>query len=152
MLFLQNAYSGGPRLDYDEAYKDVPGAPECWVNGYDAGFAGKYDKNRAVECKKIDGDQYNTAWIYGCEQAGYTHGQCNNFKTNSETLDHEKLNEENAAKCRNDGYQDGLKKLFDFSSNQGCDDYGNSYYKGFMEGCTIIKGNTEESCDKLTYR
>jgi hypothetical protein len=23
------AYAGGPRLDYDEAYTDVPGAPEC---------------------------------------------------------------------------------------------------------------------------
>ena len=23
---------------------------DCWVDGYDAGFAGKYDKDRADEC------------------------------------------------------------------------------------------------------
>jgi len=45
------AYAGGPRLDYDEAYTDVPGAPECWVDGYDAGFAGKYDQDRAKNVK-----------------------------------------------------------------------------------------------------
>jgi ABC-type transporter Mla subunit MlaD len=26
------AYAGGPRLDYDEAYTDILGAPECWVD------------------------------------------------------------------------------------------------------------------------
>ena len=53
------AYAGGPRLDYDEAYTHIPGAPECWADGYDAGFAGKYDKDRAGKCNEIEGDRYN---------------------------------------------------------------------------------------------
>ncbi|MGH9982510.1 MAG: hypothetical protein ACRD8W_00965 [Nitrososphaeraceae archaeon] len=40
---ISNVYASRPRLDYDERYEDVPGAPECWVDGYDAGFAQKYD-------------------------------------------------------------------------------------------------------------
>ncbi|MGB7883418.1 MAG: hypothetical protein WBL44_11870, partial [Nitrososphaeraceae archaeon] len=55
---IANVYASGPRLDYDERYEDVPGAPECWVDGYDAGFAQKYDKDRADECADIPGDQY----------------------------------------------------------------------------------------------
>jgi hypothetical protein len=71
MLAIPNVYAGGPRLDWDQRYEDIPGAPECWVDGYDAGFAGKYDKDRANECKDIPGDQYNASWGYGCEEAGY---------------------------------------------------------------------------------
>ena len=48
---ISNAYAGGPRLDYGEAYADIAGASECWVDGYDAGFAGKYDSDRAGEHK-----------------------------------------------------------------------------------------------------
>jgi len=50
MLIVSNVYAGGPRLDYSETYEDVPGAPECWVDGYDAGFAGKYKK---IEHKSV---------------------------------------------------------------------------------------------------
>jgi hypothetical protein len=31
-ITISNVNAGGPRLDYDERYEDVPGAPECWVN------------------------------------------------------------------------------------------------------------------------
>ena len=41
---MSNVYAGGPRLDWDQRYEDVPGASECWVDGYDAGFAQKYDE------------------------------------------------------------------------------------------------------------
>jgi hypothetical protein len=50
---ISNVFASGPRLDYDERYEDVPGAPECWVDGYDAGFAQKYDKDRAQECNVV---------------------------------------------------------------------------------------------------
>jgi len=32
-------------------------------DGCDAGFAGKYDKDRAQECKDIPGDQYNALGV-----------------------------------------------------------------------------------------
>ena len=50
--------------------------PECWVDGYDAGFAGKYDKDRANECADIPGDQYNASWSYGCIDSGLTEADC----------------------------------------------------------------------------
>ena len=70
-ITISHVNAGGPRLDYDERYEDVPGAPECWVDGYDAGFAGDYDRNRADECKDIPGDQYNRSWQYGCKDGGF---------------------------------------------------------------------------------
>ena len=36
----------------------VPNA-DCWVNGYDDGFAGKYDEDRGRECEKIGSDNYD---------------------------------------------------------------------------------------------
>ncbi len=33
----------------------------CWIDGYDSGFAGKYDKDRAKECIEHD-DNYNKMW------------------------------------------------------------------------------------------
>jgi len=48
-------------------------------DGCDAGFAGKYDKDRAQEYKDIPGDQYNASWGYGCKGAGY-HSQMNDIK------------------------------------------------------------------------
>src|SRR5918996_4216716 len=106
--FGQYAYAGGPRLDYDEAYADVPGAPECWVDGYDAGFAGKYDEDRANECADIPGDQYNTSWGYGCIDSGLTEADCNDIKDNPQDIEnHEVLQEENRRACHDDGYEDG---------------------------------------------
>ena len=37
---------------------------DCWVDGYDSGFAGKYDKDRAKECIEHD-DYYNKLWAHG---------------------------------------------------------------------------------------
>jgi hypothetical protein len=89
---IANVYAGGPRLDYDERYEDVPGAPECWVDGYDAGFAQKYDKDRADECADIPGDQYNASWGYGCIDSGLTEADCNDIKDNPQDIEnHEAL-------------------------------------------------------------
>jgi hypothetical protein len=49
---ISNVYASGPRLDYpDDATEE---GAYCWVDGYDAGFAGKYDKDRADECVGIN--------------------------------------------------------------------------------------------------
>ena len=58
MLLVPNVYAGGPRHDSDEKYNHIPGAGQCWVDGFDAGFAGKYDIGRAEDCEDR-GDQYN---------------------------------------------------------------------------------------------
>ena len=77
---ISNVYASGPRLDYDERYEDVPGAPECWVDGYDAGFAQKYDKDRADECKNEEDDEYNKSWGYACRYGGLTKIDCDQIK------------------------------------------------------------------------
>jgi hypothetical protein len=56
-LVVPNVYAGGPRLDWPEDSKD------CWVEGYDAGFAQKYDKDRADQCAQ-ENDEYNRSWGY----------------------------------------------------------------------------------------
>ena len=88
-----NVFAGGPRLDYPEDATEE--GADCWVDGYDAGFAGKYDKDRANECNDIPGDQYNASWKYGCKDAGYMPDECDGFKNNPVGMeDHETLEQE----------------------------------------------------------
>ncbi|MGB8643239.1 MAG: hypothetical protein WCD28_13235, partial [Nitrososphaeraceae archaeon] len=70
MSGIASAFAGSPRLDSPEDSTYEGGA--CWVDGYDFGFAGKYDKNRADECQTEENDEYNEAWIYAFEYSGYT--------------------------------------------------------------------------------
>jgi hypothetical protein len=147
---VPNVYAGGPRADYDERYEDVPGASECWIDGYDAGFAGKYDKDRADECKDIPGNQYDTSWNHGCKNGGYMSDECEDIKYNPEVMNHKSLKEENRRVCYDDGFEDGLNNPFDHERNNGCNDYGRAYYDGFVDGCTSVEGNTREICEKFT--
>jgi hypothetical protein len=43
-----SAYAGGPRLDWPEDSSDE--GKDCCGEGYDAGFAQSYDKERADQC------------------------------------------------------------------------------------------------------
>jgi hypothetical protein len=153
LLVIPNVYASGPRLDYDQAYEDVPGAPECWVDGYDAGFAGKYDNDRADECNDIPGDQYNRSWQYGCIDGGLTKQDCDQIKNDSQDLgSHEQLREQNRRDCYDDGLEDGENSNpFDKDRDSGCSEYSNMYESGFDAGCQSVEGNTPDSCE-LTIR
>ena len=103
LLLTPYVYARGPRLDYDEAFQDIEGATECWVDGYDAGFAGVYDRERAEECNEIPGDQYNASWKYGCDDGGY--GEY--IKKYSDVrIDHDILENANRGECWMDIKQD----------------------------------------------
>jgi hypothetical protein len=39
MTLSQPAMGSGARMDWSDKYTDIPGAPECWVDGYDDGLA-----------------------------------------------------------------------------------------------------------------
>ncbi|MGE5662376.1 MAG: hypothetical protein ACM3X1_09050 [Ignavibacteriales bacterium] len=149
ILLVPNVYASGPRLDYDEAYADIPGAPECWVDGYDAGFAQKYDKDRADECADIPGDQYNASWGYGCIDSGLTEADCNDIKDNPQDIEnYEALQEENRRACYDDGYEDGRNSnSFNKDRDSACSEYSNSYESGFSAGCQSVEGNTYDSCE-----
>ena len=147
---LPNIYAGGPRLDYDERYEDIPGAPECWVDGYDAGFAGVYDKDRANECNDIPGDQYNSSWPHGCKDRGLTEVECNDIRNDPDDIDvnHESLQEQNRRDCYDGGFEDGkISNSFNKDRDSACSEYGNAYENGFSAGCQSVEGNTNDSCE-----
>jgi hypothetical protein len=140
-----NVYASGPRLDApDDATRE---GFNCWVDGYDAGFAQKYDKDRADECKESGENNYNGSWKYGCIDSGLTKTDCEQIKDNPEDLEHESLQEENRRQCYDDGFEDGQSNnSFDKDRDKGCSEYGNSYENGFSAGCQSL-GNTNDRCE-----
>jgi hypothetical protein len=50
---ITDVYAGGPRHNYDERYEDVPGAPQCWTDGFDDGANNSFDENRDKEFKDL---------------------------------------------------------------------------------------------------
>lgn len=61
-----SAFASGPRHDYDERYEDVPGAPECWTDGFDDGVNDSFDEDRDEECAD-KGDLYSRGFNAGTE-------------------------------------------------------------------------------------
>ena len=142
-----NVYAGGPRLDWPMDSTDE--GKDCWVEGYDSGFAGKYDKGRADRCAQ-ENDEYNRSWGYACRDGGFTENECNDFKNNPVDLNHEPLQEENRRACYDDGYEDGRNSnSFDKDRDSGCSEYGSSYESGFSAGCQSVEGNTNDSCELI---
>ena len=75
---IPNVYTGGVRGDIEDDATKEEG--DCWVNGYDDGFAGKYDKDRANECEEIGSDYYNYIWTFGCEESGLSELECEHIR------------------------------------------------------------------------
>jgi hypothetical protein len=140
-----NVYASGPRLDYP--YPGTDEEADCWVDGYDAGFSGQYDSDRAKECLEEGGDAYNRSWGYACRDGGFTKNQCAGFINNPVDLgDHEQLKEENTSGCINDGFEDGkADRPFDKDRSKACSEYGGTYRSNYQTGCEY--DNTEESCE-----
>jgi hypothetical protein len=102
---------------------------DCWVDGYDAGFAGKYGIVRVDECKDNGEDNYNDSWSYACRDAGYMQDECDSFKNNPVDIeDHGALQQENAQNCWNNGYEDAKADIpFNEDRDSGCDEYTPDY-------------------------
>ena len=145
LLLVPNVYAGGPRGDWFGEYADVPGAVDCWYNGYDSGFAGKYDKDRAKECifneiefKEEDRHKpYYKAFIIGRKDGGNTEEECGELINNPVELEKEeygKLGEENESLCYNKGKEDGKdSKPYNKEIEDGCYEFG-GYDWGYTEG------------------
>ena len=92
-----NVYASGPRLDYPSPGTDEEA--DCWVDGYDAGFLGQYDSDRAKECLEEGGDSYNESWGYACRDGGFNENECNDSINNPVDLgNHDQLQKENTNK------------------------------------------------------
>jgi hypothetical protein len=151
MLLVPNVYAGRPRLDVPEGESEEVG--DCYVDGYDAGFANEYDKDRAEVCEEIGKDWYNMSWENGCMDSGLTKQDCDNIKEGNDSDDlgdREQLKEENTQDCYDDGYEDGQIHPFDRDMNSACQEYGyHTYYDGFIAGCESA-GNTRDICETFT--
>jgi hypothetical protein len=84
--FLPNIYAGGPRNDWFTDYNNIPGAPQCWQDGYDDGLDHPFNQDRHKECIfELDpnpydrGKPYYEAFIIGCKDAGNTEEICETF-------------------------------------------------------------------------
>ena len=138
-----NVYAGGPRLDYNDDSTEE--GAYCCVDGYDAGFAGKYDKTRADRCAQ-ENDEYNRSWGYACRDGGYMPDECESFKNNPSNLQHQLL--KNRRSCYDKGFEDGNSSLaFNKDRNSACNEYDSAYRYGFTADCELE--NTDDSCELI---
>src|SRR5215510_8617806 len=82
------AYASGPRGDYPDDGDATQEEDDCWANGYDSGFIGKFDKGRNDECQDVneEGENYYIfAWAVGCEDG--PHDGTNRAITGRSVLD-----------------------------------------------------------------
>ena len=113
---VSNVSAGGPRQDYPEDDDAPAESNECWREGYDSGFARKFDKDRNDECQEEDEDNYyNFGWAVGCEDGHHNSGrtitgrtvwECIKIMNNPvEIEDYEALAQEINTECRLAGEQ-----------------------------------------------
>jgi hypothetical protein len=138
-----NVYATGIRSDSgDDVTQEEH---DCWQDGYDSGFAGKYDGDRARECIEHS-DNYNQMWAYGCEDSLRTESECGELINNPvEIEDYEILYNENSRACHDAGIEDGKNGTFNEQRVQGCEEFG-GYRDGYQFGCEEAE-NTEETCE-----
>jgi hypothetical protein len=146
---ISNVSATGVRVDSgDDATQEEH---DCWINGYDSGFAGKYDRDRAREC--IDhSDNYNHMWAYGCEDALRTEEECGNLINNPvEIEDFEALKQENDRTCYDAGKEYGeADRPYNRDRASGCQEFegiGDGYEGGYQFGCETH--TTQASCELL---
>jgi hypothetical protein len=146
---VSDVYAGGPRLDSGDDATDEE--HDCWVDGFDSGFAGKYDSVRARECIEHD-DNYNGMWAFGCEESTRTEAECNEIMNNPvEIEDFEALYDENKSDCYYAGIDEGKASNVSNAYNKvradGCSEFGSRYKEGFQFGCETH--TTQASCELL---
>jgi hypothetical protein len=145
---ISNVYAGGPRHDYPENYEDILGAPECWVDGFDAGASNSLNEKRADECADIPGDQYNRGFVGGqicndLERSEPIRDDCERAISMPDTV----------SECIDQGYEDGKNGEWDTSVEVKCTrmaDEGTPYRNALEEGCHA-GGFPRENCDEINH-
>jgi hypothetical protein len=149
ILLVPSVSATGIRYDWSDDATDEDA--DCHVDGYDSGFAGKYDKDRARECVEHD-DNYNKLWGYGCEHSLRTEEECGQLINNPvEIEDYEVLKGQNDRFCYDAGREDGeTGKPFNEEKDDGCyefDDISGGYEGGYQSGCETH--TTQASCELI---
>jgi hypothetical protein len=169
MLLVSNVYAEGQRFDSPEGESQE--VQDCYREGYEQGFAHRYNEDRADECEENGKDWYNIAWGGACINSGQTKQHCDRIKERIKNADLPELDKDetyggceeqskglacdienvddlgnqNMGKCWDDGFEDGQNNPFNQERDFGCGDYRDMYYKGFIAGCESA-GNTKEMC------
>jgi hypothetical protein len=134
LSLVPNVYAGGPRFDAgDDLTNDQA---DCYVNGYDAGTANLFNKDRDQECKDLGRDQYVDGWLIGCRYSAigdHDREKCKDMMNDAESTDRVSLGDENMQNCYDDGYEDGQNNPFDHDKNGECIEYQNMYHQGFIQ-------------------
>ncbi|MGH9990396.1 MAG: hypothetical protein ACREAS_08170, partial [Nitrososphaera sp.] len=156
---VSSVFAGGPRLDYPEDGDAPQESNDCWREGYDSGFAGKFDRDRNDECQEEDEDNYyNFGWAVGCEdghhnttrtETGRTVRKCIVIMNNPvEIEDFGALTQEINTECRLDGEQDYKDdKPFHKERSSACGEFGSNYRDGYESKCQ--QNYTESHCTIL---
>jgi hypothetical protein len=148
LLLIPNVYATGIRYDSDEDANAEEAS--CWVNGYDSGFAGMYDRDRARECIEDGDDAYNRTWSIGCKDSLRTEEECGELINNPvEIDDFEVLADQNQRICYESGREDGENnRPFNEERDDGCyefDDLSGGYEGGYQSACE--NHDTETTCE-----
>ncbi|MGH9950508.1 MAG: hypothetical protein ACRD5J_02700 [Nitrososphaeraceae archaeon] len=144
---ISNVSASGIRHDSgDDATAEES---HCWIDGYDSGFAGKYDSDRALECIEHS-DNYDDMWAFGCEDAFRTEAECGDLMNNPvEIEDFEALEAENDRICHDAGVDDGKAgEPVNEDRRNGCSEFdgiGGGYRGGYQFGCETH--TTQASCE-----
>ncbi len=144
---VSNVFATG--LRHDPGDDATPEQAKCFINGYDSGFAGKYDKDRAEECVEHK-DQYNEMWDVGCEHSTRTEAECAELINNPvEIEDFKILKGQNDQTCHEFGFEDGkASKPFNEERDDGCYEFGGlfgGYQESYQLGCETH--STQSSCE-----
>ena len=145
---VPSVYASGPRFDFPD-----PGTKQqqqCYRDGWEQGFAGVYDNERASECYETGLDWYNKIWTDACTQTR-SEAKCNDKRNDPVNVQEndEELGEQNRQYCFDLGHEDGQNNPFNQDLYRGCDDYPGMHYNGFIAGC-MTADNTQETCERFT--
>jgi hypothetical protein len=145
---VPSVYASGPRFDSPEYGTEDQIA--CYREGWEQGFAGIYDNERASECYETGLDWYNKIWTDACTQTR-SDDKCDDIRNDPVNVQEsdEELGEQNRRYCYDLGYEDGQNNPFNQDLSAGCEDYSGMYYQGFIAGCIAID-NTKEVCESAT--
>ncbi|MGH9979137.1 MAG: hypothetical protein ACRD8Z_25390 [Nitrososphaeraceae archaeon] len=120
------------------------------LDGYDSGFAGKYDKDRALGYIEHS-DNYNQMWAMGREDSLRTEEECGELIKNPVEIEDFELELENSRTCYDVGIADGeANKPFNENRANGCSEFdgiGDGYEGAYQLGCETH--TTQASCELL---
>jgi hypothetical protein len=74
-ISVNSAIATGAESDSDDRFDNIPGAGDCWQDGYNDGQNGPFSQSRNDGCTDKR-NQYYAGFVQGCKDAGNTEDVC----------------------------------------------------------------------------